>query len=301
MANAKPMLAAEALPGQVKYPKLASCKLNGCRGLKMNGRMMARSLKEIPNPHVQAMFSAANLEGMDGELVVGDFSSPDVFPTTQGGVMGGAAIDCKFYVFDIWDLPDYSFEMRVEILKQRVADANHPNVILVPQKLVHSDAEAQAFMDWAVSQGYEGAVLREPTAKYKYGRSTEAEGGFLRLTPWYTMEGTITGIFEGRTNNNPATTNELGRTKRGTKQEFMVPNGTAGSMVIKLHSHFLVGPNQELAVTISGDVLCAWYWANRDTVPGKIVRVRFKQPVKEQGLPRFAQLEGFRDPIDMSA
>jgi DNA ligase-1 len=296
------MLAAEALPGQVTYPKMISAKLNGVRGLKMHGRMMARSLKEIPNPYVQSMFADPALDGMDGELVIGDFSSPEVFPISSGGCMRkvNTPVDCRFYVFDIWDRPELSFQERVEVLRQRVAAANHPRVVLVPQALVKSDAEADAFMKDAVAQGYEGAVMRRPAGVYKYGRSTEEEGGFLRLTPWYTMEGVIQSIVEKQANTNEAKINELGDLKRSSHKAGFVPLGTAGAMVLKLGNHFLVGPDQELAVTVAGTDLCNWYWQNRENVVGRIVRIRFKQPVKEMGLPRFGQLEGFRDPIDMS-
>ena len=68
----KPMLAATVSDEPLSYPLLASVKLDGVRALVVDGVVMGRSLKPIPNKHVQRLFGHTQLNGLDGELIVGD-------------------------------------------------------------------------------------------------------------------------------------------------------------------------------------------------------------------------------------
>jgi DNA ligase-1 len=60
----RPMLACKDATG-LKFPLLASAKIDGVRALVKDGKVLSRSLKPIPNRHVQEMFGS--LEGADGE------------------------------------------------------------------------------------------------------------------------------------------------------------------------------------------------------------------------------------------
>ena len=73
----KPMLATEADFNKLRYPVCAQPKLDGIRVIIKNGVVYSRSLKPIPNKHIQALFG--NLHGVDGELIVGDVTAQDVF------------------------------------------------------------------------------------------------------------------------------------------------------------------------------------------------------------------------------
>jgi DNA ligase 1 len=66
----------------IKYPILASPKLDGIRCIMINGVAMSRTLKPIPNLYVQERLK--NLpNGLDGELIVGNPTNPDVFNTIR--------------------------------------------------------------------------------------------------------------------------------------------------------------------------------------------------------------------------
>ena len=68
----KPMLACDYDPAKLKYPCIASPKLDGVRGLVSGGSVLSRSLKQIPNKFVQEMLGGyPPLDGFDGELIVG--------------------------------------------------------------------------------------------------------------------------------------------------------------------------------------------------------------------------------------
>jgi DNA ligase 1 len=73
----KPMLASPAGP-LIPYPMLLSPKLDGIRCLIINGVVCGRSLKPIPNRFVQQLFGRPELNGLDGELIVGPPTAKEV-------------------------------------------------------------------------------------------------------------------------------------------------------------------------------------------------------------------------------
>ena len=81
----KPMLATEVDFNKLRYPVYTQPKLDGIRVIIKDGVVYSRSLKAIPNKHVQALFR--HLQGVDGELIVGNPTAHDVFQKTTSGVM----------------------------------------------------------------------------------------------------------------------------------------------------------------------------------------------------------------------
>ena len=84
------MLAAKTDGKGLSYPLLASPKLDGVRALIINGIVMSRSFKPIPNAHVQELFGRPEYNGLDGELIVGAPTDKDVYRNTTSGVMSQA-------------------------------------------------------------------------------------------------------------------------------------------------------------------------------------------------------------------
>ena len=81
----KPMLAVEVDFNKLRYPVYTQPKLDGIRVVFKDGVVYSRSLKAIPNKHVQALFR--HLQGVDGELIVGNPTAHDVFQKTTSGVI----------------------------------------------------------------------------------------------------------------------------------------------------------------------------------------------------------------------
>ena len=63
----KPMLAAPSDGNDLKYPIMVSPKLDGVRAIIIDGVVMSRSLKPIPNKYVQSLFGLEKFNGFDGE------------------------------------------------------------------------------------------------------------------------------------------------------------------------------------------------------------------------------------------
>jgi hypothetical protein len=98
----KPMLAATIENvNALRFPLFASPKVDGVRGLIIEGVLRSRSMKTFPNAHVQAMFSNDLLNGLDGELIVGAPNAKDVYRVTQSAVANQRGTpDVTLYVFD---------------------------------------------------------------------------------------------------------------------------------------------------------------------------------------------------------
>ena len=96
----KPMLATDADLTKLRFPLLASPKLDGVRAVVRGGVVYSRSNKPIPNKYVQELFSG--YEHFDGELIVGLPHSKTVYRDTVSHVMSNDKrdFDVKFYVFD---------------------------------------------------------------------------------------------------------------------------------------------------------------------------------------------------------
>lgn len=63
----RPMLSATVTEvAALRFPLLASHKLDGIRALVLGGVVVSRNLKPIPNRHVQALFGRREYEGLDG-------------------------------------------------------------------------------------------------------------------------------------------------------------------------------------------------------------------------------------------
>ena len=78
----RPMLASHCKDtSKLKFPVLVSKKLDGVRASMQGGILLSRSLKPIPNVHVQEMFKGLP-EGLDGELIFGDPCSPTAYRDT---------------------------------------------------------------------------------------------------------------------------------------------------------------------------------------------------------------------------
>jgi DNA ligase-1 len=95
----KPMLAV-ALPDStaVSFPLLASPKIDGIRAIKVDGKLLSLSLKQIPNIAARAALVSWLPDGADGELVFGT-----TFQETTSAVMSANFTPnqpFKFYWFD---------------------------------------------------------------------------------------------------------------------------------------------------------------------------------------------------------
>lgn len=301
----KPMLAAKTNGKNIRYPALASPKLDGVRALVLEGRVYSRSLKLIPNLFVQATFGHAKFNGLDGELIVGEPTAADCFRTTTSGVMSvEGRPDVLFHVFDDFS-HDGPFRERLASVQKR---ATRGSRIVPVHHMEVTDEDCLRFAEesW-LAAGYEGAMLRDPAGPYKQGRSTEREGWLLKLKRFEDSEALVLGCVEQMHNGNAATTDELGHTKRSSHKANKTGKGTLGALHVrdlKTRVEFDIGTGMD-------DALRAKLWAahvnagptvgkrgRAEPVVGRIVKYKFF-PTGSKEKPRFPVFLGFRDARDM--
>ena len=283
----KPMLASDANLDLLRYPLIASPKLDGVRATVRDGVVYSRSNKPIPNKHVHSLFK--NCEYFDGELIVGDPTSPTVYRDTVSEVMSHDKTNgCDFYVFDhIANLSASYIDRRKQL------HGVNGTVFLHAQMVINNLDDLLAYEDVCLIAGYEGLILRDPLSAYKQGRSTAKEGILLKLKRFVDAEARIIGFEERMENTNEKTQNELGRSARSSHKAGKIGRGDLGALHVEYNGlSFYVG-------TGFTDTERRHIWDGRDTYIG--ATIKFKSfPIGVKDAPRHPVFLGFRDKIDMS-
>lgn len=288
----KPMLASKLDdPAKLKFPVYVSPKLDGVRCIIHEERPYSRNLKLIPNNVVQDILSG--LPPMDGELICGPPTAPDVFQRTSSGVMSKEGIPhFKFYVFDCITRAPMPFKERLE-LAGSYTRSSPKLVMMVPHKLVH---KAEALLDYEAEQllaGYEGIMIRDPAGLYKQGRSTVREGGLLKLKRFEDSEAKVLGFVEKEHNQNEQTRDELGRAKRSSHKAGKVGADTLGALVVQ---DVVSGQRFNIGTGFSESER-ADIWGKQGSFLGRLVKYRY-QSTGVKDAPRFPTFAGWRDPAD---
>lgn len=289
----KPMLACDADLENLRFPLLASAKLDGVRAIVRGGVVYSRSNKPIPNRFVQKAFSACS--HLDGELIVGDPRSKTAYRDTVSHVMSHdkTDYDLRFYVFDhVADL-SAPYRARAILLNMKRTKLNNTAVITHPQHVVTCLDTLLTLEQKMLDLGYEGLILRDPNAPYKRGRSTAKEQYLLKLKRFVDDEAVVIGFEERMHNGNEAGVNELGRTKRSSHAAGKSGRGDLGALICRFGDiEFNVGTGFD-------DMERLRIWENRADYLGKFAKFKhFTVGAKEA--PRHPVFLGWRDAKDMS-
>lgn len=294
----KPMLAGTHTDvAKLIFPLLASQKLDGLRATVQGGVLLSRSLKPLPNVHVQELYKHLP-EGLDGELVVGDPFAPDAFRKTTSLVMSDdKPLDffpgdkLVYHIFDQFGPEGFSDRM---LLAAHHASRGGKDCSWVWQTRIEDIEALNAYEADMLSKGAEGVMVRTFDGPYKEGRATEKSGWLVKVKRFVDSEAEITGYFEEMHNENEQEENELGRSKRSSKAEGLVPSGRLGGFHIR-----------DLVTKVDGkvgsgfdDVEKETFWANRDSMIGQIVKYKYF-PTGGKDKPRHPIFLGMRDKRDM--
>lgn len=287
----KPMLAGtiKAL-SEVRYPVIVSPKLDGIRCLKLEGKVLSRTFKPIPNDYIRTTLEKLLPDGVDGEIIVGD-----VFQQTTSAVMSKEGEPAfAFWMFDaVGRHLNEPYKSRLLLLKNIIDKIGDPRIVEVPTYAAGAEEALLGFEKLFLEQGYEGLMTRDPDGPYKCGRSTVKEGWLLKLKRFEDHEAEILGFVEQLQNTNAAEKNELGYTKRSSAKAGKVGKGTLGKFKVRdLESGvvFFVG-------TGLTDEQRQEIWNHKARYQGKLVKYKC-QPYGEKDKPRLPVFLGFRDERD---
>jgi DNA ligase-1 len=198
--------------------------------------------------------------------------------------------EVRLHVFDKFGTEGF----KDRILRADIARGGMEFVVIVPHILINDMEALLAFEADYLSKGAEGVMVRSLNGPYKQGRSTENEGYLIKVKRFEDSEAEILDSFEEMHNDNEKQTNELGRTKRSTNKEGLVPTGVLGGFEVrdlKTGVEFSVGSGFDAAEKEA-------YWQNRLGLFGKIIKYKHF-PVGGKDKPRHPIFLGFRDRRDM--
>lgn len=284
------MLAGEAVPELLRYPVIASPKVDGIRATVIDGVAYTRSLKAIPNKSVDAKLCNLRLDLLDGEITVGQPNAPDVYRKTVKGVMAHKGEpDFTFWVFDAYDRTE-RYRTRLQWAGRIVSHAQRGHVQMLPHRYIENEDQLLAYEAECIINGYEGICVRAPDGLYKTGRATSKGGELLKLKRFLDSEAEIEGTEEEMFNGNAAETNELGRTKRSTAKDGLVGKGTMGALRVR-----------DVSTGVRFSIGTGFTAAERreNWRPGDIVKYKYF-PVGVKDAPRHPVYLGRRHPADIS-
>jgi DNA ligase-1 len=299
MTITKPMLASAAKDlNDLKYPLIASPKLDGIRCLKVDGKVVSRSFKPIRNDYIRGILEQLLPEGADGEIMAGDN-----FQQVASSVMSKAGEPAfKFHMFDLApegaDAPGY--QDRIQAMTDWKA-ANDPDghVVVVETVVIGSVDELLAFEAKCLEAGYEGVMTRRPDSPYKCGRATIKSQDLLKVKRFEDSEARVVGFVEQQLNTNEAKKDAFGRTERSSSKAGKVGKNTLGKFVVEEAGDkgwtqpFRVGTGLGLTQELRQEI-----WDNQDRYLGKLIKYKY-QPHGVKDAPRLPIFLGFRDEDDL--
>ena len=295
-----PMLAATVKSvSDLRFPLLASPKLDGIRAVIRDGQVLGRGLKPLPNKLIQRLLGREELEGLDGELIVGNPTDPGVFNRTSKGVMAiETAPSFNFWVFDLQG-SEHAFRDRLIMAQARAAASKLDIIAHVPHVTIKGTQELDEYEANVLHQGYEGVMLRDPMGRYKHGRSTLSEGGLMKLKRFDDAEAVVIGAVELMKNLNEAKVGRTGHLERSSHQANMVGRGCLGSLQVRgvngpfKNAVFNIGTGLDEALRYE-----LWLLFTIGKLSGRVVKYKyFASGAKDA--PRFPVFQGFRPEVDL--
>ena len=293
MTMIKPMLGVAVDTTKLMFPVYASPKLDGIRVIIKDNQVLSRNGKLIPNVFIQSLLKSYH--GLDGELIVGYPTHPNVFQLTTSGVMSiEGTPNVRLYVFDCW-YAEGGIDARYNEVLKITQNSSIVDIEVVPQIVINSLEELYKFEEDCLAKGYEGVMLRYPNAPYKNGRSTVKEGALLKLKRFSDSEAHILGMEPLLRNHNEPTKNALGHTERSSHIYNKVADDLLGALNVKdIHTgvEFSIGSGftEEQRREI---------WNKQVELIGSIVKYKyFEIGVKDK--PRFPIFCGLRHFNDIS-
>jgi len=299
----RPMLSADLKkPENIRFPVMVSPKLDGIRCLVIDGELRSRTLKPIPNAHINKVLEAFPFP-FDGELIVGDPNNPLTWNETQSGVMSrDGEPDFIYHVFDHHTPQARPFAQRfddVHRLHASLPDFYKRFIKVVPHEHV---TNLEGLVSWEnnyVGAGYEGLMIRSLDGHYKWGRSTEKQGGLIKMKRFHDAEARIVGFVERMHNENEQTRDNLGLAKRSTHKANKTPMGTLGAFVCEILASKLDSTLPDVLVefevgTGMDDSFRQYVWDNQALFLNKMLKFKYQQ-VTNKMKPRLPVYLGIRE------
>lgn len=241
---------------------------------------LASSLKPIPNEFVRDILGRNEFVGLDGEIVVGPSTAPDVFKVTDKALKTRTGRPMfTFIVFDDLSV-DGPYHERLLSARERarkIADDWDDLIepIFCPVMEIDSSVSplfadrfrrAEAIREKGAEYldlGFEGFMLKRADGEYKAGRSTVNQALCLKIKPFVDAEAVVVGMTEMERNGNEARIGANGLTERSSHKANQRAGGTMGALVCR---EIATGLLFKTGTGFSKDDRDEW-WTRRDDEP----------------------------------
>lgn len=292
----KPMLAAAVEDvNLLKFPLIASPKLDGIRCLMVNGKCFSRSFKDIPNEHIyETMVAHLGHLTLDGELIIPDAQFNEI---SSAVMRKDGTPDFEYHVFDyIWaDGIGLETDYSQRIIDLYELECELPDFVkIVDTRAIQNPKDLMIYEDYCHLHGYEGVMLRSPNSPYKCGRSSLKQQYLLKLKRFSSFEAEVIGFEELMHNNNEALKDNFGRTERSSHKANLEAAGALGALLVrdvKTGIEFAIGTGFDQALRQE-------IWDKKDTYLGQLVTYKC-QITGMLVKPRFPVFVGFRSKDDL--
>lgn len=232
----RPMLAvAYSEHAELKFPLLATPKIDGIRALIVHGKLVSRSFKIIPNGRIRNLLESLLPEGADGEIQCGSFQK------TTSVVMSShdTGEDVTYYWFDwAYDI-NVPYEDRIHAAyvsyAMSIRHIRFTNIRIIPlvPTTIYDMHGLKHYEKCMLEKGYEGVVVRSPSGLYKNGRSTLSEGYMIKIKQYVDNEAVAVGVEELVHNNNEVQPDNFGNTKRSSSKSGKSMGNMLGAIVAR--------------------------------------------------------------------
>lgn len=287
----------------VRFPCYAFPKIDGFRCLLGQHPLTSR-LSRFPNEYFHTELSGVLPEGrlIDGEAVVGKRRGKGVLQRTSSGLTShGGTPDFRLWIFDDPSAAG-PFADRYDSAATRVRRARDSRIRLLEYEYIRSYEQLVQYLDKCLKRGFEGIITRDPAGLWKDGKSTLREQGMLKVKPFETAEGRVTGWYEEMENTNEAKREATGKLKRSSAKAGKRGKGTLGGLILR-------DLRTDVEVRVGGGFTdrqrrALWMLIQKhpDKVLGQLTRYK-KQTVGEKDKPRhpnFVEFVDFRPEWDMT-
>jgi DNA ligase-1 len=259
---------------QFRYPCYISEKLDGWRSLIANGVMYTSGGKPF-KPNVQERFGsiaeAAHEAGLviDGELYYNHNSNfGELSSTLSASLEVMAERGLKFHAFDTVTYDEWlgqePFYIRATRYHGFCDGQNSDLIVPVVQTLCKDETEADAYYQRIKAKGGEGVMMRVPDGKYQTNiRSKD----IVKRKIWHDCSARIVAIHQ-----QACPLKQADEVIDGKGFKFR-----AGSVTVEIlpDQPLPAGAQQNAMFTPAGYYLRDLFWAERDTIIGKVVDMEF--------------------------
>lgn len=277
---------------EIVYPCFVSFKLDGIRCTIIEGSPRSTTNTELPSLWARTQYNT--LEGVDGELIATNARPGRIYNDTMSAVMTHGSMEpLTFYVFDLLASGDYSW--RLDLLRDQCKGRS--NVVVLDQRIIESQEELLEYEEFALSQGYEGLMIRYGNKLYKMGRTTLREFNIFKFVRHIYAEAEIIGFYEQMENTNEKKAAATGLSKRSSHKAGKVGKDTLGGFHCRNLADdvlFDLGTGKGLDAATRKHI-----WLNQNDYLGAIARYKSK-PYGKKDKPRQPVWDGWRAREDIS-